>query len=161
MSWYNESASEEQATRDWLAENFPDEVTSIVATFDVAWSGWECDWKGALIMHGGVPELVVVDGTSMVGNIPDELEQRVREYRRMADETELALRQYREMGGLFGDAWQEAANARHQRVIALDRRDGGTPEEHAARLATWSTPSDAGQDMQRDDQSANPENGEE
>lgn len=53
----------------------------------------------------------------------------------MADETEAALRRYRELGGLFGDAWQEATNARHQRMIALERREGETDEDHAARVA--------------------------
>lgn len=137
MTWYDESENEKKRTREWLVENFPGESTLIVATFDVAWSGWECDWKGALVIHGEVPELVIVDGTSMTGNIPDELEQRVRDYRRMADETEAALRRYRELGGLFGDAWREATNARHQLMIALERREQETEYEHAARIATW------------------------
>jgi hypothetical protein len=135
MTWYDENAGEKQIADEWLAETFPGEVTSIVATFDIAWSGWECDWKGALVTHGGVPELVIVNGTSMTGNIPEELEQRVREYRRMADETEAVLRRYRELRGLFGDAWQEATNARRQRVIAMEPREGETEEAHKARLA--------------------------
>jgi hypothetical protein len=135
MSWYDESADEKQVTEEWLAENFRGESVEILATFDVAWSGWECDWKGALVTHGGVPELVIVNGTSMTGNIPDELEQRVREYRRMADETEAALRRYRDLGGLFGAAWQEATNARHQRLIAMEQREGEPEEAHKARLA--------------------------
>jgi len=135
MTWYDENAGEKQIADEWLAETFPGEVTSIVATFDIAWSGWECDWKGALVTHGGVPELVIVNGTSMTGNIPEELEQRVREYRRMADETEAVLRRYRELGGLFGDAWQEATNARRQRVSAMEPREGETEEAHKARLA--------------------------
>lgn len=135
MTWYDENAGEKQIADEWLAETFPGEVTSIVATFDIAWSGWECDWKGALVTHGGVPELVIVNGTSMTGNLPEELEQRVREYRRMADETEAVLRRYRELGGLFGDAWQEATNARRQRVSAMEPREGETEEAHKARLA--------------------------
>jgi hypothetical protein len=54
MTWYDENAGEKQITEEWLVENFPGEVASIVATFDIAWSGWECDWKGALVTHGGV-----------------------------------------------------------------------------------------------------------
>jgi hypothetical protein len=53
----------------------------------------------------------------------------------MADETEAVLSGYRELGGLFGDAWQEATNARHQRVIATEQREGETEEAHKARLA--------------------------
>ena len=125
MSWYDDSDHEKQQAAVWLAENFPGDSVEILATFDVAWSGWECDWKGALVSANGVPELVIVDGTSMTGSIPDDLEQRVREYRRLADETEAALRRYREMRGLFGDAWREATNARHQRVNAMeDTRTG-------------------------------------
>jgi len=139
MTWYNESETERQGTREWLKEQFPGEGALVVATFDIAWSGWECDWKGALVTHGGIPELVIVDGTSMVGILPDELQQRVRDYRRMADETEAALRRYRELGGLFGDAWQEAKNVRHQRVIALDRHEEETEEEHRARVARCAT----------------------
>ncbi len=134
MTWYDENAGEKQIADEWLAETFRGEVTSIVATFDIAWSGWECDWKGALVTHGGVPELVIVNGTSMTGNLPEELEQRVREYRRMADETEAVLRRYRELGGLFGDAWQEATNARRQGVSAMEPREGETEEVHKAAL---------------------------
>lgn len=135
MTWYDENAGETPIAGEWLAETFPGEVTSIVATFDIAWSGWECGWKGALVTHGGVPERVIVNGTSMTGNIPEELDQRVRKYRRMADETEAVLRRYQELGGLFGDAWQEATNAPHQRVIAMEPREGETGEAHKARLA--------------------------
>lgn len=123
MSWYDDSDDEKHRTANWLAENFPGDQVEVLATFDVAWSGWGCDWKGALVAASGVPELVIVDGTSMTGNIPDELEKRVIEYRRLADETEAALRRYREMGGLFGDAWRKATNARHQRVNAVDMGD--------------------------------------
>lgn len=136
MSWYDESDFEKDRAASWLKENFPGDRVEILATFDIAWVGWECDWKGALVAANGVPELVIVDQVDATpGTIPDEFEQKIKEYRRLADETEAALRRYREMGGLFGDVWREATNARHQRVIDLEQREGETEEEHAARVA--------------------------
>ncbi|WP_116654010.1 hypothetical protein [Pelagibacterium sediminicola] len=83
-----------------LQERFPNETIEIIELFDIAWSGWECDSLGALILRDSVPELVIVD---QVGGdfrpVPEILKERVQEYKRLSAETEAVLDRYRMMGG--------------------------------------------------------------
>lgn len=98
-----------------LAERYPEEVVEIIETFDIAYSGWECDYQGALITHDGAPEPIIVDATYGSGTVPEQLEGRLLEYRRLITDTEAVLKRYRVMGGLEGPALVESQERHHQR----------------------------------------------
>ena len=83
-----------------LAERFAGEKIEIIQLFDIAWSGWECDSAGALIMRTGEPDLVIVDQTGGDDRpVQEILAEKVQDYRRLAVETEGVLDRYRKMGG--------------------------------------------------------------
>lgn len=87
-----------------LAERFPGDAIEILEAFDIAYSGWECDYKGALITRNGVAELVIVDSTGGDWRpVTEQLEERLLEYRRLIEDTERVLGRYREMAGDGGD----------------------------------------------------------
>lgn len=92
-TWSYEGALEN--AREQLAERFPSEVIEIVDTFDIAWSGWEFDFQGALITRDGQPELVVIDATgSDRQTVVEMLSERLSEYRRLIVGTEAILAAY-------------------------------------------------------------------
>lgn len=98
-SWADNESALERA-RELLADRFPHTVPAIIDTFDIAYSGWEADYMGALITRDGVPEIVVIDRFS--GDTRPDIQQvreQLAEYRRLIDDTERVLKRYRELAG--------------------------------------------------------------
>ena len=143
MTWSNNSVYTMASAEAWFLESYPYEDVVVLQTFDVAWSGWEGDTQGALITHNGQPDIVIVAAITS-GIIPDLLEERIREYRRMADETEAALERYRAMGGLTGEDWASATRVRRRMLDVLDRGPDESEEDHRARLRLWKIPDHPG-----------------
>ncbi len=98
MTWSDYEHALERA-RDELRERFPNAHPAILMTFDIAWSGWEGDSRGALITLDGVPMLIAIDQTIEEGRFTAEVAARLAEYRRLISETEAALERYRQLGG--------------------------------------------------------------
>ena len=99
-SWADTDGALDRA-RELLADRYPNTYPAILETFDIAWSGWEADYMGALITVDGVPEIVVIDRFS--GDRRPDIEQvreQLAEYRRLIADTERGLERYRELGGL-------------------------------------------------------------
>lgn len=126
-SWADNESALERA-RELLADRHPDASTAIIDTFDIAYSGWEADYMGALITVDGVPEIVIIDRFS--GDSRPDIEQvreQLAEYRRLIADTERVLRRYRELSGtvdhvdMHGAEWQ------------LQRDPGESDEDYAAR----------------------------
>ena len=87
--------------RELLADRYPNSSPAILDTFDIAYSGWEADYIGALITVDGRPEIVVIDRFS--GDRRPDIEQvreQLAEYRRLIADTERVLARYQELGGL-------------------------------------------------------------
>ncbi len=99
MTWATEA--ELKRALETLAERYPGQKIEIVSTFDIANVGWECDSQGALIVHDGVAELVIVD---QVGGdyrkVREILEAKVEEYERLISETKNVLGQHMVLEGL-------------------------------------------------------------
>lgn len=132
MSWANEFALED--AREWLAERYPDEQVDILSTFDIGYVGWEMDYQGALVTHDGVPELVIVDQTGVTNSrpVPDQLLERLEDYRRLIGETEAVLERYRHLGGTIGEALADHVDGYGQDWM-LQRDPGETDEAFERR----------------------------
>lgn len=126
-SWADNESALDRA-RELLADRYPHSSPAILETFDIAWSGWEADYMGALITVDGVPEIVIIDRFS--GDTRPDIEQvreQLAEYRRLIVETERVLKRYSELSGtvdhvdMHGAEWQ------------LQRDPGESDEDYAAR----------------------------
>lgn len=98
-SWADNDGALERA-RELLADRYPKTVPAILDTFDIAYSGWEADYMGALITVDGVPEIVVIDRFS--GDRRPDIEQvreQLAEYKRLIEDTERVLKRYSELSG--------------------------------------------------------------
>ncbi len=140
-TWATESALEHAA--QVLAERYPSERIEILEAFDIAWSGWEFDYQGALITHDGVPELVIVDETGAGDRpVPMRLREQIAEYGRLTDATERVLGRYRAMGGVLdydlravdGSLWRLRQRDGESDADYVERR-----RQHAAEAATLKT----------------------
>lgn len=79
-------------SRSQLAERFPGSSIEILDTFDIAYVGWEGDYRGALVRRDGVLEIVIVDRTGADSRPDLELVRlQLAEYRRLIDDTERVL----------------------------------------------------------------------
>lgn len=74
-----------------LADRFAGQTIEIVDTFDIAWSCWDGDSRGALITVDGVPRIVAIDQTVDDERFEAEIVARLQEYRRLIDDTERVL----------------------------------------------------------------------
>lgn len=100
MSSWADSEHALKRARELLADRYPNSSPAILATFDIAYSGWEADYMGALITVDGVPEIVVIDRFS--GDSRPDIEQvrdQLAEYRRLMADTERVLKRYSELAG--------------------------------------------------------------
>lgn len=98
-SWADDEHALERARR-LLAERFPGAQIEILECFDIAYSGWECEYQGALISRDGVPEIVIVDRVG--GDRRPDIEQvreQLAEYKRLISDTERVLKRYSELAG--------------------------------------------------------------
>lgn len=101
MSSWADNESALNRARELLADRFPHTVPAIIDTFDIAYSGWEADYMGALITVDGVPHIVVIDRFS--GDTRPDIQQvreQLAEYRRLIADTERVLRRYGELAGI-------------------------------------------------------------
>lgn len=100
MTWSDDEAALEHAI-ERLQKRYPGQKIEIITAFDIAHVGWEFDYQGALIRHGGVPELVIVDQTSGDERpVREILESKLEEYERLAVETNHVLAQHMVLEGL-------------------------------------------------------------
>lgn len=101
-TWADESALEYAS--EVLAERYPGEVITIIETFDIAWVGWECDYRGAFIRHGDLFEIVIIDETGGDDRpaLVKVLDQML-EYARLLGATQGVLDRYRAAGGRMPD----------------------------------------------------------
>lgn len=122
----NEGALER--ARELLGDRFPDTSPAILDTFDIAYSGWEADYMGALITIDGVPEIVIVDRVG--GDSRPDIEQvreQLAEYKRLIADTERVLNRYSELAGTLDHVDQHGGEWR------LQRDPGESDDDYAAR----------------------------
>ena len=125
MSWYTESEAFHAGAHAELAERYPGETIEILDTFDIAYVGWECDFQGALITHGGVPELVIIDQVGDSRPVLEVLRDRLVEYRSLLAETERVLARYEQLASESTAAAQEEAFVSFgmQEFLGVDDRE--------------------------------------
>ena len=116
-SWADTEGALECA-REQLAERYPNTSPAILETFDIAYSGWECEYQGALITVDGVPEIVIVDRVG--GDSRPDIEQvreQLAEYKRLIADTERVLKRYSELAGTVDHVDQRGDDKREIREL--------------------------------------------
>ncbi len=154
MSSWADNGSALDRARELLADRFPHTAPAIIDTFDIAYSGWEADYMGALITRDGVPEIVIVDRFS--GDTRPDIEQvreQLAEYRRLIADTERVLRRYGELAGIadyvdqHGGEWMlqrdpnesDADYAARKQLLGGDKPEARELKRQLARSIVYAT----------------------
>lgn len=134
MTWSDDEAALEHAI-ERLQKRYLGENVELITAFDIAYVGWEFDCQGALIRHGGVPELVIVDQTSGDERpVREILESKLEEYERLAAETKHVLAQHMVLEGLREFATEPPLPGDEMPDgLALQRKPGESDDEYAER----------------------------